>query len=134
MSSSALFRLHEEELIHAQIVNDTEQIIRSKHFLQTLTYKTVESLRVFDTGIPPDMVTLALWSHKIIYYTAMSHVRYGVRDKDWASDLERCKNYMRFLGEKLKIFGQYSSTLTAASTLISDRTIPEAGRGRGAAS
>jgi len=108
MLKSALFRLHEGELLHAEKVNDTVQVASSKHFLQALTHKTVVSLRVLGNGVPPDIATLALWSHKIIYHTAKCHVRYGVRDKDWASDLERCKNYMRYLSERMKLHGKCS--------------------------
>lgn len=107
ISHSAIFRLHENELLRARKVGDFEQIARSKHVLQTVARTIAISLRdVIGTVVTPDVVTLALWSHKIVYHVAMAHVRYGVRDDEWEADLERFKRYLRYLSDNMKLHGK----------------------------
>lgn len=104
---SAHFYLHQTELDVSLDTRNDEQTARSKIALQSLTRTVIHSVRAADTGIPLDIDSLAFWAHKIVYLAALCHIKYGVRDNEWESDLEVCKSYLRYFVPRIKLHSTY---------------------------
>jgi hypothetical protein len=53
-----------------------------------------------------DLDVVGYWCHRIVYLSAMVHIKYGERDGDWDVMIEKCKSYLEYVAPRYRIYSK----------------------------
>ncbi len=81
-----------------------DDLCRSTIAMQSLVRTIVYVLKQGNSGMPIDLDMLAFWSHHMIYLCATMHIKFGIRDENWAADLEAMIDYLRYFAPRYKLY------------------------------
>ena len=81
-----------------------EDLSRATIAMQSAIRTIIYVAKQGKTGMSLDLDTLAFWSHHVVYVAAMMHIKFGIRDEEWASDLEFMTDYLRYLASRYKLY------------------------------
>jgi hypothetical protein len=56
-------------------------------------------------GKPLEVDGIAFWANGLCALAALVHIKYGVRDEEWESDLQTLKSYLQYFEPRYKIYG-----------------------------
>ncbi|KAE9372329.1 hypothetical protein N431DRAFT_339949 [Stipitochalara longipes BDJ] len=99
----SLYLLRHEMEVASQLGNASELCrltIAMQSAVRTIIYVLVEGM----AGMPMDLDALAFWSHHMIYLTATLHIKFGIRDDRYSSDLEAMIEYLRYFASRYKLY------------------------------
>lgn len=104
--SFALYLFHHEMEVASQLGKE-DDLCRSTIAMQSLVRTIVYLLKQGSSGVPIDLEMLAFWSHHMIFLCATMHIKFGIRDENWASDLEAMIDYLRYFAPRYKLYSTY---------------------------
>jgi hypothetical protein len=104
--SFALYLLRHEMKVASQLGKE-DDLCRSTIAMQSLVRTIVYLLKQGSAGMPIDLDMLAFWSHHMIFLCATMHIKFGIRDENWASDLEAMIDYLRYFAPRYKLYSKY---------------------------
>ncbi|PMD21980.1 hypothetical protein NA56DRAFT_107786 [Hyaloscypha hepaticicola] len=99
----ALYLFHHEMEVASQLGKE-DDLCRSTIAMQSLLRTIVYLLKQGSSGVPIDLEMLAFWSHHMIFLCATMHIKFGIRDENWASDLEAMIDYLRYFAPRYKLY------------------------------
>lgn len=77
---------------------------RATAALQSLTRTVIYATNAAGVYPPLDLDALAFWSHKLVYSAALWHIKLGIRNDKWASDLQTLKSYLGHLVPRYRLY------------------------------
>jgi hypothetical protein len=101
--SFALYLLRHEMKVASQL-GKADDLCRSTITMQSSVRTIIYVLRQGSSGIPMDLDMLAFWSHHMIYVCAAMHIKFGIRDESWESDLDAMIDYLRYFSPRYKLY------------------------------
>jgi hypothetical protein len=104
--SFALYLLRHEMEVASQLGKE-DDLCRSTIAMQSLVRTIIYLLKQGSSGMPIDLEMLAFWSHHMIFLCATMHIKFGIRDENWASDLEVMIDYLRYFAPRYKLYSTY---------------------------
>lgn len=72
--------------------------------MQSAIRTIIYVLKEGTAGIPIDYDTLAFWAHHMIYVAAIMHIKFGVRDDHWTSDLDIMIAYLSYFAPRYTLY------------------------------
>lgn len=104
LANSVALILTQHRMETALKAGDTEQLLRATLDLQSATRTIIYITKAGSAGLPIDFDTLAFWSHYMAYLGGLMHIKYGIRDENWAADVEYMIDYLRYLAPRYKLY------------------------------
>lgn len=102
--------LHRHEIEVASQLGRADDLSYSTISMQSAVRTITYVLREGMGGMPMDLDTLAFWSHQMIYVNALMHIKFGIRDENYASDLEIMIDYLRYFAPRYRLYSRQFST------------------------
>ena len=84
---------------------NAEDLARATSAMHSLTRTIIYVVIAGSTGLPLNLDTISFWAHHMCYLAADMHIKFGIRDETWESDVERMIEYLRYFAPRYKLHG-----------------------------
>jgi hypothetical protein len=98
--------LHTKDLEYYSKMGDSEGVAHATLALKSIIRVVVSLTHAAWGPVPMDWESLSFWTHRSVALAAFLHIKLGERNKEWQSDLDVLKKYLKHFAPRMKLYSQ----------------------------